>query len=139
MVRPSGASALTSRAQSAMNSSAFGSRSRSRNGVGSSELKSCCSSERWTSIRTHPGGNPADDVISERIPRGTALAHKRSMSAVIAAIDLGPSSPRVLYHAGGFAKLWSTRLHIMHVTGSPREGDRQRVLDYCVQNGPYEI
>jgi nucleotide-binding universal stress UspA family protein len=61
------------------------------------------------------------------------------MSAVIAAIDLGPTSARVLHHAGGFAKLWSTRLRVMHVTASPDEADHKRVLDFCIRSGPYEI
>jgi nucleotide-binding universal stress UspA family protein len=61
------------------------------------------------------------------------------MSAVIAAIDLGPTSGRVLQHAGAFAKLWSTRLRVMHVTASPAEGDHQRVVDFCARSGPYEI
>jgi nucleotide-binding universal stress UspA family protein len=61
------------------------------------------------------------------------------MSAVIAAIDLGPTSARVLHHAGAFAKLWSTRLRVMHVTASPAEGDHQRVMDFCTRSGPYEI
>ena len=61
------------------------------------------------------------------------------MSAVIAAIDLGPSSPRVLRHAGGFAKLWSTRLRVMHVSATPHAGDHERVLDYCERSGPYEV
>ena len=54
-----GLSAGISRAQPAMNSSAFGSRSRSRNGVGSSELKICFRSATCTSISAQPGGNPS--------------------------------------------------------------------------------
>src|SRR4029453_18002711 len=42
-----------------MNASALGSRSLLRNGVGSSELKICWSSEMCTSISAHPGGKPA--------------------------------------------------------------------------------
>lgn len=61
------------------------------------------------------------------------------MSAVIAAIDLGPASRRVLYHAAAFAKLWSAPLRVLHVTASPHDSDRRRVFDYCVRNGPYEI
>lgn len=61
------------------------------------------------------------------------------MSAVIAAIDLGPSTTRVLQHAAGFAKLWSSRLRVMHVSPSRDAGDRQRVLDYCARAAPYEL
>jgi nucleotide-binding universal stress UspA family protein len=61
------------------------------------------------------------------------------MSAVIAAIDLGPLSPRVLLHAWGFAQLWSAPLRVMHVTPSPGADDRRRVLDYCARNSAYQI
>jgi nucleotide-binding universal stress UspA family protein len=60
------------------------------------------------------------------------------MKTVIAAIDLGPSSPRVLYHAAGFARLLSCDLKILHVNGTSAES-RARVLEYCRREGPYEI
>lgn len=60
------------------------------------------------------------------------------MSAVIAAIDLGPSSPRVLYHAAGFARLLSCRLKVLHVNGASSDS-RAQVLDYCRRYGAYEI
>jgi nucleotide-binding universal stress UspA family protein len=61
------------------------------------------------------------------------------MNSVIAAIDLGPSSAHVLYHAAGFARMLSARLCVLHVTSEPAEGMRQEVLDFCVEKGPYEI
>jgi len=61
------------------------------------------------------------------------------MSSVIAAIDLGPSSVRVLYHAAGFARLLAHRLRVVHVVRQPSPDDRQRVLDFCRQEAPYEI
>jgi len=61
------------------------------------------------------------------------------MSTVLAAIDLGPSSARVLYHAAGFARLLSLELRIVHVTRQPSADDRQRVLEFCRRNGPYEV
>lgn len=60
------------------------------------------------------------------------------MKTVIAAIDLGPSSPRVLYHAAGFARLLSCDLKILHVNGTSAES-RAHVLEYCRREGPYEI
>lgn len=60
-------------------------------------------------------------------------------SSVLAAIDLGPSSRRVLYHAAGFARLLSARLRVIHVTADPTTEERQRVADFCSQNGPYEV
>jgi nucleotide-binding universal stress UspA family protein len=61
------------------------------------------------------------------------------MQTVIAAIDLGPSSPRVLYHAGGLARLLSARLEVLNVSGEAPDFVRTRVADYCTRYGPYEI
>lgn len=61
------------------------------------------------------------------------------MSTVIAAIDLGPSSARVLYHAAGFARLLSARLEVLNVSGEQPDFVRSRVLDFCERNGAYEI
>jgi len=61
-----------------------------------------------------------------------------SATAVIAAIDLGPSSGRVLYHAAGFARLLGAQLKIVHVSADVSADVHQQVLDYCLQNGPYE-
>jgi nucleotide-binding universal stress UspA family protein len=60
------------------------------------------------------------------------------MKTVIAAIDLGPSSRRVLYHAAGFARLLSGELKVLHVNGASAES-RAHVLEYCRREGPYEI
>jgi len=59
--------------------------------------------------------------------------------SVLAAIDLGPSSPRVLHHAAGFARLLSARMVIIHISSDNEAQTRQRVLDYCIANGPYEV
>ena len=61
------------------------------------------------------------------------------MNTVIAAIDLGPSSARVLYHAAGFARLLSARLAVLNVSGEEPDFVRSRVLDFCTRYGPYEI
>jgi nucleotide-binding universal stress UspA family protein len=59
--------------------------------------------------------------------------------AVIAAIDLGPSSGRVLYHAAAFARLLDRPLKILHVTPEVSPDAYQHVLDFCLRQGPYEI
>jgi len=61
------------------------------------------------------------------------------MSCVLAAIDLGPSSARVLRHAAGFARLWSLPLRVLHVSADPAAVARERVLDFCRLEGPYEV
>jgi nucleotide-binding universal stress UspA family protein len=60
------------------------------------------------------------------------------MSTVIAAVDLGPSTRRVIHHAAGFARLLSCNLKVMHVNGGSA-GARAHVGDYCRQVGPYEV
>ncbi len=59
--------------------------------------------------------------------------------AVIAAIDLGPSSARVLQHAAGFARLLSAPLTVLHVCADRSTKERERVIDFCTRAGPYEI
>ena len=62
------------------------------------------------------------------------------MDTVLAAIDLGPSSARVLYHAAGFARLLSLKLRVVHVLRqAPTAADYERVREFCTVNGPYEI
>lgn len=58
---------------------------------------------------------------------------------VIAAIDLGPSSARVLLHAAGFARLLSAPLTVLHVCADRSTEERERVIDFCKRAGPYEI
>lgn len=60
------------------------------------------------------------------------------MKTVIAAIDLGPSTSRVLYHAAGFARLLSCELKVLHVAPASPE-TRAHVLDFCRKEGPYEL
>ena len=49
-----------------------------------------------------------------------------AMKTVIAAIDLGATSARVLYHAAGFARLWSARLEVLNVSGEEPDFVRAR-------------
>jgi nucleotide-binding universal stress UspA family protein len=58
-------------------------------------------------------------------------------ATVIAAIDLGPSTARVLYHASGFAQLFGASLKILYVD-SDAAAARQRVLNTCLELGPYQ-
>jgi nucleotide-binding universal stress UspA family protein len=61
------------------------------------------------------------------------------MSTVLAAVDLGPSSARVLSHAAGFARLLSLDLRIVHVVRKAAADNDARVLDFCQRHVPYEI
>jgi nucleotide-binding universal stress UspA family protein len=58
---------------------------------------------------------------------------------ILAAIDMGPSSRRVLLHAAGLARLLSTTLKVLHVGAGESARQRQHVLDFCAQQGPYEV
>lgn len=60
-------------------------------------------------------------------------------SCVLAAIDLGPSSARVLLHAAGLARLLDARLKVLHVSTDASADQRQRVVDFCAQQAPYQI
>ena len=61
------------------------------------------------------------------------------MSGVVAAVDLGPSTGRVLRHAAGFARMLSAPLKIVHVTTDVSPDGHQRVADFCARHAPYEI
>jgi nucleotide-binding universal stress UspA family protein len=61
------------------------------------------------------------------------------MSTVIAAIDLGSSSGRVLYHASGFARLLSADLAILHVSDDAPTVVKPSVREFCERQGPYQI
>src|SRR5688572_26765569 len=75
------------------------------------------------------------------ICRGTKLAHSwvttMSTGCVIAAIDLGPSTARVLYHAAAFAHLIQAPLKVLPVNGVS-VSTRRCVLDACLRHGPYQ-
>lgn len=60
-------------------------------------------------------------------------------NCVLAAIDLGPSSARVLRHAAGFARVFAVPLQVLHVSPDATPEQAQRLLDFCVKNGPYEV
>lgn len=60
-----------------------------------------------------------------------------STGCVIAAIDLGPTTARVLYHAAAFAHLIQAPLKVLHANGVSATTHR-RVLDACLQLGSHQ-
>ena len=58
---------------------------------------------------------------------------------VIAAVDLGPSTPRVLQHGAAFARLLGVRLRVLYVDSNATADARERVLAACLRHGPYEV
>src|SRR5688572_24505082 len=69
------------------------------------------------------------------LPRNRVMA----LPVVIAAVDLGPQTPRVLYHATGFARLLDLRLRIVHVAPDATAATHERVLKACLQQAPYQL
>ena len=58
---------------------------------------------------------------------------------ILCAVDLGPSTGRVLYHAAGLSRLLGAGLCILHVSSEePTVELRQRVVAECQEAAPYE-
>ena len=62
-----------------------------------------------------------------------------ALPVLIAAVDLGPQTARVLYHAVGFARLLDLKLRIIHVGADASAAARERVLKACLQQAPYQL
>ena len=58
---------------------------------------------------------------------------------VIAAVDLGPSTARVLRHGAAFARLLGARLRVLYVDANATADARERLLGTCLRQGPYEV
>ncbi len=86
---------------------------------------------------------------SPGLGRGTRLAHGNGVvelnpaggepRCVMAAIDISSSSRRVLLHGARLARLFSTRLKVLHVGVEVSVVVRRRVLDFCARQGPDEV
>ncbi len=57
---------------------------------------------------------------------------------VLCAVDLGPSTARVLYHAVGLSRVMGAGLRILHDSSDESEDLRARVIDECERAVPYE-
>ena len=62
-----------------------------------------------------------------------------SLPVLIAAVDLGPQTARVLYHAAGFARVLNLRLKVIHVSADASAAAHERLLHTCLQRGPYQV
>lgn len=62
-----------------------------------------------------------------------------SLPVLIAAVDLGPQTARVLYHAAGFARLLDLKLKVMHVSADASAAAHERVLNLCLRLSPYQV
>ena len=60
------------------------------------------------------------------------------MECVLARLNKGPSSGRVLLHAAGFAGLLSMPLKVLHVTEADPHSVEQ-LLDFCVNQAPIRL
>jgi nucleotide-binding universal stress UspA family protein len=93
-----------------------------------------------------PVDQPGDLVIAVGMARAIAAwtlpltTSRHPMNpCVLAAIDLGPCSSRVLLHAAGFARLWSVPLRILYVSPDPESEARRRAQDFCEAEAAFEI
>lgn len=62
-----------------------------------------------------------------------------SLPVLIAAVDLGPQTSRVLYHAAGFARLLDLKLKVLHVSADASAAAHERVLNLCLRLSPYQV
>ena len=58
---------------------------------------------------------------------------------VMCAVDLGPMTRRVLFHAGALARVFDANLAVVHVNGVGSKAAHERVLRACLADAPYEI
>ena len=107
----------------------------------------------------HPGYSPAcvvDSLPGNGEVRGMELALLAGMSpeldvapidatastqapaVVLCAVDLGPSTGRVLFHAAGLARVLGAELRVVHVTADDSVDLKERVLAQCQAATPYE-
>lgn len=61
-----------------------------------------------------------------------------STPLVLCAVDLGPSTRRVLLHAVGLSRVLGAGLRILHVASDDDPGFKARVVAECEQAAPYE-
>lgn len=61
-----------------------------------------------------------------------------STPLVLCAVDLGPSTRRVLFHAVGMSRILGAGLRILHVTSNDASDLKDRVVAECEQAAPYE-
>jgi nucleotide-binding universal stress UspA family protein len=68
-----------------------------------------------------------------------ALKEGMAQPMLIAAVDLGPLTGRVLYHAAGFARLLNLKLRVVHVGANTSPELHEQVLTTCLREGPYQM
>ena len=59
-------------------------------------------------------------------------------SFVVGAVDLGPTSPRVLLHAAGFAAALGAGLKVLHVAANITADTQATVAAECLRMAPYQ-
>lgn len=58
---------------------------------------------------------------------------------ILCAIDLGPLTGRVLFHAYGLSRVLDADLSVLHVSTDDSDDQRERVLAECARAVPYEV
>ncbi len=93
-----------------------------------------------------PGYSPIFPNSRQDLDRAGRACSARSLRyssdvsepVVLCAVDLGPSTARVLYHAVGLSRILEAGLRILHVSSDDEAGVRERVIAECERAVPYE-
>ena len=70
---------------------------------------------------------------------GEFTSANAATGGVLAAVDMGPDSKRVLLHAAALARLFSTSLTVLHVGSDASAEQRAHVWEWFARQGPYEV
>jgi nucleotide-binding universal stress UspA family protein len=74
-----------------------------------------------------------------RCQKGMAIeTGEAKRPVVVCAVDLGPATRRVLYHAAGLARVLGGDLKIVHVAPDDSPEAHRRVLSQCLIEAPYQ-
>ncbi|OFW46843.1 MAG: hypothetical protein A3J29_06580 [Acidobacteria bacterium RIFCSPLOWO2_12_FULL_67_14b] len=65
------------------------------------------------------------------------MENPKPRPVVLAAVDLGPQTRRVLYHAAGFAGMLGADLKVVHAGADESPASHERVVSQCLLEGPY--
>ena len=62
-----------------------------------------------------------------------------ALPVLIAAVDMGPHTARVLYHAAAFASVLDLELKVLHVGVDASVAAHERLLNDCLRLAPYQL
>ena len=75
---------------------------------------------------------------TEHFPSRCAATLPLVVPLVLCAVDLGPTSTRVLLHAAGFAAVLGAALKVVHIASETDPETQRRVAAECLRMAPYQ-